>query len=271
MRVTGAPRIAGRLGAGLACVLCLGACAPHLVLPPDHRPELRARRYLAALEERTARGGAAAADAVLWAERSGYRKLPGVLVSVYLAAPDRVRFKVGSMFGTAVVLGARGDSLRAYLPARRLGLRLDAAHDSLGLPEPGVIAYRALSAAWRPPPEAWARSAWADSLLEVSWVESQDTLSLVVGAAGLPLRVTAKRTDGGSWRADYRAWDRGEGAPWPSQVEFVHRDLHLVYKVNRLVRQAHPDPLRLAVGIPEGAEELTLEDLRAAFERLGSF
>ena len=237
MRVTGARRIAGPLGAGLACALWVCACAPRLALPPDHHPEPRERRYLATLEGRAARGGAAAADGILWAERPGYRKLPAVQVSVYLAPPDGVRLKVASMFGTAVVVSARGDSLRAYLPAPRLGLKLDAAHDSLDLPEPGGLAYRALSAAWRPPLEAWTRSTWVDSLLEVTWVESQDTLALVVGAAGLPLRVTARRTDGGVWRAEYRAWDRSEGAPWPSQVEFVHRDLHLVYKVNRLVRQ----------------------------------
>jgi len=271
MQVTGAFRLAARLGLGLACVLWAGACAPRLAFPPDHRPESLARRYLAALEERAAWGGAVATDAVLWAALSGDRRLPGVQASVYLAAPDGVRLKVGSMFGTAVVVGARGDSLCAYLPARRLGLRLDAAHDSLGLPEPGVLAYRALSAAWRPPAEAWTRSTWTDSLLEVTWIESRDTLGLVVGAAGLPLRVTSRRSDGDVWRVEYRAWDRGEGAAWPSQVEFVHRDLHLVYKVSRLVRQAHVDPLKLAVRIPDDADTLTLENLRDVLERLGSF
>ncbi|HEY3215514.1 MAG TPA: hypothetical protein VGK93_03380 [Candidatus Eisenbacteria bacterium] len=261
------------LGFGLpaAGVLCIGACAPRLALPPKHDVELRAHRYLATLEERAAHGGAIAADAVLWAELSGDRKLPGVQASVYLAAPDGVRLKVGSMFGTAVVLGAHGDSLRAYLPGRRLGLKLDQAHDSLGLPEPGVLAYRALSAAWHPPPEAWSRALWVDSLLEVTWVDAEDTLALTVGASGLPVRVTARRGDGASWRADYRAWDRSAGAPWPSHVDFAHRDVRLAYKVSRLIRQAHPDPMRLAVRIPDGAEQLTLEDLREVFERLGSF
>ncbi|TMQ65755.1 MAG: hypothetical protein E6K78_07210 [Candidatus Eisenbacteria bacterium] len=257
--------------AGCAAILAvLSSCAPHRVSLPEVSPASLAERYRLALAERLERGGAMESEVVLWAEVAGQRRWPGIQADVYAAAPDAVRLKVGSTFGTAAILGARGDSLRAYLPAERLGLRLDASRDSLPIAGVGALAYRALSAAWRPPAEAWQRASRVDSLLEVDWMEEGDSLALRVGRAGLPVQVSGVHQEV-RWRADYRGWDRSSGIAWPSWVEFTQGSLHLKCKVTRSRWQARADTLRLAVRIPAGADALTLDDLRAALRRLGSF
>ena len=250
----------------------LASCAPHVVRPPELVHELRVTRYRSALSEREARGVAVAAEIVLWTELSGDRRLPGVQAELYLAAPDGMRLRVESLLGTALLLGARGDSVMAYVPARRMGLRVDAAHDSIGVRDPGSLAYRVLSATWRPPDRAWEESAWRDSLLEVSWVEAGDTLVMAVGGTGLPVWVAMKRRDGPPVRAAYRGWDRTMGTAWPSHLEIDQEgSLHLACRVRRVQFGAQPDPRRLVVRIPEDAETLTLDQLHRAIERLGAF
>ena len=265
------PTLALALLAALGA-LWLASCAPHVVRPPELLHDLRVSRYRSALAEREARGVAVAAEVVLWTELSGDRRLPGVQADLYLAAPDAMRLRVGSLLGTALLLGARGDSVVAYVPARRMGLRVDATRDSMGVQGPGSLAYRMLSAAWRPPDRAWEEATWKDSVLMVRWVEAGDTLAMAVGASGLPAWVAMKRRDGPEVRAAYHGWDRSTGPAWPSHLEIDQEgSLHMACRVRRIQFGAHPDARRLTIRIPEDAETLTLEQLHRAIERLGAF
>jgi hypothetical protein len=264
-----------RVFAAVACVaaaLILASCVPHVVRPPELDRDSRAARYREALAAREGRGVAVEAQVSLWAETER-ADLPGAQARLALAAPDAFRLRVQSLFGTALDLGGRGDSLTAYLPPKRVGLALDASADSLGVSAPGALVFRALSAAWRPPAPAWAESRWEDSLLAVRWVELGDSLEMSVGAQGLPVSLTVHRADGFVGRARYRAWDRTSGVAWPSWMELEdgRASLRLTCKVRSLQFPAHPDRDRLAVRLPAEASRLTLAQLRRAIERWGSF
>jgi hypothetical protein len=252
-------------------LLGIAGCAPHLVRVAELAPALRAERYRTALAEREARGAAVDAELLLWAELPSASRLPGAEARLLLAAPDAFRLRVGSLFGTALDLGARGDSLSAYIPSRRQGVVLDARRDSLGILHPGGLAYRALSAAWRPPESAWATASWRDTLLRVWWLEQEDTLAIAVGSDGLPAWATLSRPGGGGVQVRYRAWDRSHGPSWPARFDFEDRGggFRLTCKVARVRFPSRPDSLRLAVQIPAGAQRLTLASLRRALERLG--
>jgi hypothetical protein len=256
----------------IAIALLLGGCAPHLVRVAEIEASLSAARYRAALAERETRGVSVDAELLLWGHVPSATRIPGAEARLLLAGPDAFRLRVGSLFGTALDIAARGDSLSAYVPARRTGLRLDAARDSLGLLGPGGLGFRALSGAWRPPPEAWEAASRHDALLRVTWLEDADTLAVAVGSDGLPAWASLTRPGGTGVRIDYRAWDRSAGLAWPARFDFT--DLaggyRLECKVARVRFPSRPDPLRFSVPIPADAERLTLAGLRRALERLGS-
>ncbi len=270
-RGAGRPRLA-LTATAIALAMLLGGCAPHLVRVGEIVPSLSADRYRAALAAREARGVSVDAELLLWAHVPSASRIPGAEARLLLAGPDAFRLRVGSLFGTALDVAARGDSLSAYVPARRKGLRLDAARDSLGVLGPGGLVFRALSGAWQPPVDAWETASRDDSLLRVSWLEDTDTLAIAVGSDGLPAWASFTRPGGAGVRIDYRAWDRSAGLAWPARFDFA--DLaggyRLECKVARVRFPTRPDPLRFTVPMPADAERLTLAGLRRALERLGS-
>lgn len=255
----------------LAVLVAATGCAPRLVRLPELTAALNAERYRVALAQREARGAAVDAELLLWAEVPSASRIPGAEGRLLLAGPDAFRLRIGSLFGTALDLGARGESLSAYVPSRRKGLALDAGRDSLGILRPGGLAFRALSAAWRPPESAWPHASWRDTLLRVWWLEDGDTLAIGVGSDGLPAWATLTRPGGEGVQVKYRAWDRSTGVAWPSRFDFEDHGagFRLTIKVARVRFPARPDSLRLAVPIPAGAERLTIAGLRRALERLG--
>jgi hypothetical protein len=257
--------------AATATVIVIG-CAPLRVPIAPIEPTRRAERYAVALERREARGTAVDAQLLIWAEAPAGARLPGAEARLLLAAPDAFRLRVASLFGTALDIGARGESLTAYVPSRRRALMLDAIRDSLGLRQPGRLAFRALTATWRPPAGAWQSAAWDDSLMRVAWLEDGDTLAIAVGSGGLPAWASLARPDGAGVRVDYQAWDQGSGVAWP--VRFTIEDREGAFRVAaRVARVRFPeraDSLRLAVAIPAGAVPLTLAELRRVLERLGA-
>jgi hypothetical protein len=252
--------------------MAAAGCAPHLVRVTEVAPALRAERYQEEVARREARGVAVDAEVLLWAEAPAGQRLPGAEARLLLAAPDVFRLRVGSVFGTALDIGARGESLSAYVPSRRRALSLDARRDSLGISSPGGTVFRAASAAWRPPASAWTAAAWRETLLVVRWLEDSDTLSVAVGSDGLPAWVSLTRPAGAGVRVDYQAWDRSTGVAWPARFMLEDRDgaFRLRCKVSRVRFPTRPDSLRLAVPIPPGAERLTLAGLRRVLERMGS-
>ena len=263
-----------RLLAALAAIglAVLAGCAPRVAERPDVAVDERARRYREALDQRRDPEAMVEASLVLWTEL-GERRLPGVEAQLLLAAPDAFRLRVGSVFGTALDLAARGDSLVAYVPPRRTGTRIDAERDSLGLANPGGLGFRALAAAWNPPESAWrAGLAEEDSLWAVTWLEQGDTLRVLVGTAGLPASASFTRAGKPAVRATYKGWNRTHEVAWPDVVE-IDEDggrVQVTWRVSR-VRFPDLDRTRLAVRIPSDAETLTLAELREAIERMGAF
>jgi hypothetical protein len=253
-------------------MLAVAGCAPHVPRVAELAPALRAERYRQLLTTRELRGAGVDAQVVVWARVSGTSRLPAAEGRLLLAAPDGFRIRLGSIFGTALDLGGRGDSLSAYVPSRRQGMTLDAQRDTLGVRRPGGLAFRALSGSWRPPESAWERAQQGDSLLEVRWLEDPDTVTVAIGSEGLPAWASLTRSDGGGVRVGYRSWDRTSGIAWPSVIDVV--DLRGPLRVTCKVTQVHfsdrVDPWRLAVAIPPSADHLTLAALRRALERLGT-
>lgn len=266
-------RFGAGLGPGLAAaVLIVAGCAPHVVHLPELEPSVRSERYRVARAARAARGAAVEADVVLWTEAPTGNRLPGAEGRLLLASPDAFRLRVGSLFGTALDLGARGDSLVAYVPSRRRALMLDATRDSVGVQHPGELAFRAFTGSWEPPGEAWERAAWSDTLLRVAWLEGEDTLAVAVGSDGLPAWASFTRPDGGGARVDYLAWNRSSGVAWPSRftVEELGGAFRITCKAERIRFNSPAEPSRLAVVVPRNAVPLTVADLRRLLQRMGA-
>lgn len=255
----------------LAIALVAG-CAPHVARIAELAPAGRAERYRQLLTTRELRGAGVDAQVVVWARATGTSRLPAAEGRLLLSAPDAFRLRVGSIFGTALDLGGRGDSLSAYVPSRRQGLMLDAERDTLGVRRPGGLAFRALIAGWRPPESAWETAELADSLLRVHWLEDQDTIAVAIGSDGLPARVSLTRPDAGGVQVEYRSWDLGTGIVWPSVIEItdLRGPLKVTCKITQVRFSDSVDPGRLAVVIPPSADRLTLPALRRILERLGS-
>ncbi len=251
-------------------LLLLAGCAPQRIAVPDLAETPRRVRYEAALERRT---GRAAADAELTARVSGEAlpELPGVSARLVLVAPDAFRLRVGSLFGTALEVSARGDSFVAYVPSRRMVLETASAGDSLGLEDPGGLGYRMWSAAWTPPEAAWKRAVWQDSLLVLRWSEGPDSVRIAIGSHGQPHWVERSRGDRPAVRAEYVAWTVFDGVMWPSQFEIQdgRGDYGLRCKVQSVQFRRSVERGRLIVSVPDDAQRVTREDLQRAIERLG--
>jgi hypothetical protein len=256
--------------AGLAALALLAGCGHRLHLRPAYETSSRRTLYREALEERRA-AGLVTSTLSIWLERAG-KRLPGASGDVAVVSPDRVRLRVDSSFGTLVDLAVQSDSVTAYVPSMRTGLRVGSAADSLHIDRPGLLAVRALSGAWDPPENAWENGAvWTDSLLEISWAEEDDSLRMGVRGDGLPAWVRLARS-GFDVRVDYRAWDRSAGAAWPDWVVVQSHpsDVRLTLRSRSLRFTPRIDPLRLRVRIPDDAEALTVEDLRDLLSRIGT-
>jgi len=257
------------LALGALVSLLLGACAPHLLAPPRLDGVARRAAYRAALATREALGGVEA-DLALWIQWVSAGDLPGAQARLVLGAPDAFRLRIESMFGTALDVSARGDSITAYLPSRRLGMAIDSARDSLGLREVGRLGYRAWSADWDPPDSAWSAAVWEDTLLVVRWAEEDDSLQLAVGSGGRPVWAVLARDGGPGIQASYPEWAVWEGVRWPSLIEFevASGDLEVTCRIRRVRFREHPDGPALAVRLPARAERLTPSALKRALEKL---
>lgn len=274
MRTRAASRASARfLAAALAVwglTMVLDSCGPKTVTPPELTSGTRIERYRALLAQREARSAAVSASLTLWAEH-GSDRLPGAQGDLLVAGPDRMRLRIASMFGIALDLGLSGDSLRAYIPAWKRGLRLDSAAESLGFEAPGDRLVSALCATWRPPDEAWKSAAWRDTLLRIAWVQSGDSVAMTIGASGLPAQVDLFQPQGFSVRALYRGWDRASGTPWPAHIELVdpEHDVVMTCRASQLRFGDEVDLNRLKVHWPRGLTPLSLAELRVALDRLG--
>ncbi|MBI1797562.1 MAG: hypothetical protein HY076_05160 [Candidatus Eisenbacteria bacterium] len=257
-------------GAALFALIAAG-CAPHLVPVAELTRDARASRYRTQLAARESLGAAVDERVVLWPRRTREIRLPSAEGRLLLAAPDAFRLRIDAVVGTAIDLGARGDSLTAYVPSRRQAVALDAARDTLGLLAPGGLGFRTMSATWRIPDGAWRDAAWADTLLCPRWLERDDTVAVAVGSHGLPVWASLTRAGHGGVRVAYRQWDRSNGAPWPAVLEIsdLHGPLAVTFRISVMRFERRPDAARLVVPIPATAERLTFAELKRVLERLG--
>jgi len=273
----------GRAGRALALEVALvtlavgTSCAPHRLAPPSVPARVREAMFRESLARREALGRAVDAEVTLWVRTGRSGAWRGVTGALSLAAPDACRLRIASMFGTAFDAVARGDSVVALLPARRLGVVADATRDALGLRLPGSVGFRVLAAAWRPPEGAWDSGTWSDGTLTLRWAETGDSLRLTIGPDGLPGVVTLAQGDSLEVHAHYRAWMRHEDVAWPSSIEFGSGTfgsgegrLSVRCKVERARFRERPEAGRLVVLLPAGTDSLDWPGFRRALEFAGA-
>jgi hypothetical protein len=233
-----------------ALSLWLAGCEPRPAVPPRLDQDRVRERFHAALDGRGDPTARVESEVVLWLRAGEAGELPGVEARVFLAAPDSVRVRVQSAFGTAFDVVARGDSMTAWVPPVRIATALDAGADSLGVRLPGELGYRLWSATWRPPAAAWGEGVRRDSLVALAWTDEAGRWSLDVGASGLPAAVALETGDGRAWRARYPQWSgAGRGArPVVIEVE-APGEFRLTARVRRSRPVAVADG-RFAVRVP---------------------
>jgi hypothetical protein len=258
----------------LACVLLatllVGSCAPARrgVAPLDLRD--LATRYEAQRAGREERLAAVRLEATGWIDGAAVGRLPAVQLELALVAPDRVRARVASLFGTALDLLVRGDSLVAYVPPRRMAVEVGALEDSLGIREPGRWACRALAATWAPREARWQAGS-TDSLRQAFWVENGDSLDLEVASRALPEALTIRSATGRTLVIRYPGWQWSESTAWPSRIEIedAAAGVEVALRIDRIHFEREPDPRWLALAVPSSAERLDWRTLKEILARMG--
>lgn len=255
--------------AGLA--LMLGSCAPRVVTPPALDTAQLPARYAAALLQREELGRGFDADVRIWIEGEAFGELPGVSGLLLLGGPDRCRLRVGSAFGTLLDVAARGDTVTALVPARRMLLEVPAAGETLGVRFPGALAFRVWSAAWRPPAEAWSGAERRDSAVVVRWTESGDSLELAVDRRGRPGTVRMTRAGGADLTCRYLGWEGVGAIAWPSWLVFEDAagTVRAECRVSAMRPRSVADAGRLVPRVPSGVRRFEWSEVRATIERLG--
>jgi hypothetical protein len=209
-------------------------------------------------------------EATTWIDATSVGRLPAVQLEVALVAPDHVRARVGSLFGTALDLLVRGDSLTAYVPPRRMGVELGSLEDSLGIRRPGEWAGRALAATWDPQGARWVAGG-TDSLRHAAWVEEGDSLHLDVDAKALPVAVVLRSREGRTLRIHYVAWQWIESTSWPSRIEIEDAEagVQVALRVDRVRFERRADPQWMVLEVPASADRLDWRSLKEALARMG--
>ncbi len=237
----------------------LASCAPP---PPGGLESLEqvAERGAAHRERRLA---AFELQGVLRVDGRATGRLPAVSLHARLATPDRVRLQCRWMLGLLADVSVRGDTLTAWMPGQRLGVRVPQLSDTLALRDPALFLGRALLAAWHAPHEAWQRTVLDSAGATLAWPEGDEAWTLRVDRNGRPREVRVAR-GGRAVTARYQAW-RGRGAgAWPSRIEFSDGDGWVQVRVDldELHTTKHPKPAWYALALPNDARRLELDDVK---------
>ena len=254
----------------LALALLAGSCTPAPRGPAFLDLRALATRYEAQRADRGRRAQAARIEATAWVDAASLGRLPALDLDVALVAPDRVRARAASLFGTAVDLLVNGDSLTAYVPPKKLGVQIGSLQDSLGIRRPGDWACRALAASWDPGDVRWGASD-GDSLRRAAWVEDGDSLVLDVDARALPAALAIRPASGRTLRVRYTAWQWIGSIAWPARIEIEDpdADVEVALRIDRVRFEPRPDPQWLALTVPASARHLDWPALREALARVG--
>jgi len=196
-------------------------------------------------------------------------RLPAVDVQTKLASPDRARLQARSILGLLLDAAVTGDTLLAWLPSERLGVRVPDLSDSLGVPEPAQFFGRALAASWVAPSEAW-RAATTDSAgVRLDWREQDEAWTLWVDRMGRPREVRL-RHDERSIQVLYPQW-RGAGlGSWPQRIELSDGDgwVHVRVDMEGTHHAKASRPSWFAVSIPQEVTPMELEDLKRVIAKV---
>ncbi|MEY4070256.1 MAG: hypothetical protein RL721_870 [Candidatus Eisenbacteria bacterium] len=257
------PRAVRTLMLVVAAACALASCAPR---PPRGLETLEqaARRGAEARERRWASCEAVGA---LRLDGRATGRTPALMMGLRAAAPDRVRVRVQWALGVLGEVAVRGDTLVAWLPTQRLGVRFGGLADSLGVHDPAAFLVRSLAAAWVAPREAW-RDAVADSAgVSLAWREGDgDAWTMRVDLRGRPVEARVQRADHvimlriSEWRG------AGDDAH-PTRLEIADGDgwVRLRLDLDDLVPRPRPRAQDFALELPAGVRPLEWSDLRALF------
>lgn len=260
MRVRAAALRFAAAAFGLAALLA--SCAPPPPPPAPSVDELSARFG----EERTRRESclkAMTADLVIRMEGRSTGRLPGLSAALALAAPERARIRVNALFGIALDVCARGDSVLAWVPSERTALTLAGAADTLGIAPPVQLLARAVGATWNPPHEAWSAAVADSAGLNLGWLEGTDTLSLLVDRDGRPAKVRLSSA-AGSVDVRYSSWGREASSDWPGSLELSDGTgwVRARIGVTNVRPVDEPNDAWFALRLPADARHLDWEGLR---------
>ena len=252
----------GRIAIACACAVVASLAASCAPPPPGSLDSIESAARTGA-HRRERRLEALEARAVLRVDGRATGRLPAVAVTTRLASPDRVRLQARWVLGTLLDAVVAADTLTAWMPSERLGLRLPGLGDSLGIREPGRFIGRALVAAWQPPAEAWRRARLDSSGAELGWQEGGARWTLRVDTNGRPGALRVAR-DSHEVRVRYSGWHGAAASALPSRVELedaggwvrVRMDLEDVHSLRR------PKPAWFRLPLPEDFAPLDLDDLR---------
>ena len=190
-------------------------------------------------------------------------RLPAVSLHARIASPDRVRLQCHWLMGLLADVSLRGDTLTAWMPRERLGIRVPELSDTLGLRDPALFLGRALLAAWRAPHEAWQRAVLDSAGATLEWPEGDEGWTLRVSREGRPQEIRVAR-GGRTVTVSYGAW-RGRGtAAWPGRIELSDGDgwVQVRVELEDLRTTKHPKPAWYALALPDDARRLELDDVK---------
>ena len=196
-------------------------------------------------------------------------KLPAVDVQAKLASPDRARLQARSILGLLLDAAVRGDTLLAWLPSERLGVRVPDLSDSLGVREPARFLGRALAASWVAPGEAW-RAATPDSAgVRLDWRDQDEAWTMWVDRMGRPRELRLER-DERSLQVLYPQW-RGAGlGSWPQRIELSDGDgwVHVRLDMEDTHHAKASRPSWFAVSIPQEVTPMEFVDLKRVIAKV---
>lgn len=244
----------------------LASCAP----PPPAGLESLEQAARRGAERRARRLAAFELNGSLRVDGRATGRLPAVSLHARVATPDRLRLQCRWLLGLLADVSVRGDTLTAWMPSQRLGVRIPALSDTLGLVDPALFLGRALLAAWQAPHEAWQRAVTDSAGVTLEWPEGGDAWRLRIDRDGRPRDVRVAR-EAHSVTARYAAW-RGRGAgAWPSRIELADGAGWVLVRVELedLHTSKHPKPAWYALALPDDARRLELDDVKRVLSSRG--
>jgi len=196
-------------------------------------------------------------------------KLPAVNVQTKLASPDRARLQARSILGLLLDAAVRGDTLLAWIPSERMGVRVPELSDSLGIREPARFIGRALAASWQAPDEAWRAVTPDSGGAKLAWRDGDEAWTLRLDGMGRPRQLEIHREEH-VLTVGYPQW-RGAGlGAWPQRIELADGEgwVHARVDMESSYHAKKSRPAWFAVSWPDDVTPLALDDLRRVMAKV---